>query len=190
MENHLRLYFFHKLNNDEWTYTYALFLRSDRVHLIRTIKRRHRWFSSQWHKTTTTRELFIWGCSLITQKISGQSLLLGTFAAFYVISQSPSKKKKPPWLFSLPPLPPSHTHPSNTFHLLTVRVDEPHQKQGAMKSGLITPIQEQTRESLRHVVSGSSARQDYCPLRHDQSQVVLYLDSLQLFVCIFCEAWG
>lgn len=57
------------------------------------LKCRHRWFSSQRHKTTTTRELFIWGCSLIIQKISGQSLLLGTFAAFYVISQSPLKKK-------------------------------------------------------------------------------------------------
>lgn len=134
------------------------------------LKRRHRWFSSQRHKKTT-RELFIWGCSLITQKISGQSLLLGTFAAFYVISQSPSKKK-PLSGYSLYPHPPSHTHPSNTFHLLTVRVDEPHQKQGVMKSGLITPIQEQTRESLQHVVSGSSARQDYCPLRRPKTRPI------------------
>lgn len=132
------------------------------------LKRRHRWFSSQRHKTTTTRELFIWGCSLITQKISGQSLLLGMFAAFYVISQSPLKKKPSVAILSTP----SHTHPSNTFHLLTVRVDEPHQKQGAMKSGLITPIQEQTQESLQHVVSGSSARQDYCPLRRPKTRPI------------------
>lgn len=132
------------------------------------LKCRHRWFSSQRHKTTTTRELFIWGCSLITQKISGQSLLLGTFAAFYVISQSPLKKNPSVAILSTP----SHTHPSNTFHLLTVRVDEPHQKQGAMKSGLITPIQEQTQESLQHVVSGSSARQDYCPLRRPKTRPI------------------
>lgn len=132
------------------------------------LKCRHRWFSSQRHKTTTTRELFIWGCSLITQKISGQSLLLGTFAAFYVISQSPLKKKPSVAILSTP----SHTHPSNTFHLLTVRVDEPHQKQGAMKSGLITPIQEQAQESLQHVVSGSSARQDYCPLRRPKTRPI------------------
>lgn len=79
------------------------------------LKRRHRWFSSQRHKTTTTRELFIWGCSLITQKISGQSLLLGTFAAFYVISQSPSKKKKTSMAILSTPTPPFPHTPIQHF---------------------------------------------------------------------------
>lgn len=148
MKNHPRS-FFNRQNNLDWTWTYSqgqLEFSSLRRILVQTRCR---------------RLLVSNGIKKKRNFNSGRSPKHQITLHFIY---SIKKKKDPPWL---PFLSPKHR-----YMFSSSRETRPRQQRGVMRSGLIAPIQEQTQESLQRLISGSSARQDYCPLRSPKTRPI------------------